>query len=199
MVQGKTFFFQCCPTFSVMFSVLCMWAFTGTTIIICFTLPGMSQVAFFGQIWICSSGFHCFPSLPPGWGGNHFEQLPTAVYGFVLFMAATSYHILQRCIITADGNNSVLRKAVGADWKGKLSIALYLPGIGLSFVFQWAAQAIYVGVALIWLVPDKRIERVINENWQITIKSTAKANSKASRACHAPCIIRVPVIMAVAA
>lgn len=105
-----------------------------------------------------------FPFSTAWMGGNHFEQLPTAVYGFVLFMAATSYHILQRCIITADGNNSVLRKAVGADWKGKLSIALYLPGIGLSFVFQWAAQAIYVGVALIWLVPDKRIERVINEN-----------------------------------
>jgi hypothetical protein len=57
----------------------------------------------------------------------------------------------------------VLRKAVGADWKGKLSPLLYLTAIGLSFVFHWAAQAIYVGVALVWLVPDKRIERAISE------------------------------------
>lgn len=100
-----------------------------------------------------------------GWmGANHFEPLPTALYGFVLFMAAVSYHLLQRCIMATDGSSSVLRKAIGADWKGKLSPVLYLTAIGMSFVFHWAAQAIYVGVALMWLVPDKRIERAMNEN-----------------------------------
>jgi uncharacterized membrane protein len=99
-----------------------------------------------------------------GWmGENHFEPLPTALYGVVLFMAAIAYYILQRCIIATDGCSSVLRKAIGADWKGKLSPILYLAAIGLSFVFHWAAQALYVAVALIWLVPDKRIERVIKE------------------------------------
>ncbi|HSC74682.1 MAG TPA: TMEM175 family protein [Pseudomonadales bacterium] len=99
-----------------------------------------------------------------GWmGENHFAPLPTAVYGVVLFMAATAYYILQRCIMAADGCSSVLRKAIGSDWKGKLSPVLYLAAIGLSFVFHWAAQAIYVAVALVWLVPDKRIERALNE------------------------------------
>ncbi|RMJ04268.1 hypothetical protein DOQ08_01588 [Marinobacter litoralis] len=97
-------------------------------------------------------------------GGNHFEALPTAIYGVVLFMAAISYHILQRCIMATDGCSSVLRKAIGEDWKGKLSMVLYLTGAGLSFVFHWAAQAIYVGLALLWLVPDKRIERAMNES-----------------------------------
>src|SRR5690554_3459736 len=105
-----------------------------------------------------------FPFTTAWMGNNHFEPLPTAVYGFVLFMAALSYYILQRCIMATDGCSSVLRKAVGADWKGKLSPALYLTAIGLSFVFHWAAQAIYVAVALIWLVPDKRIERAISED-----------------------------------
>lgn len=99
-----------------------------------------------------------------GWmGENHFAPLPTAVYGMVLLMAAIAYYLLQRSIMATDGCDSVLRKAIGSDWKGKLSPVLYLAAIGLSFVFHWAAQAIYVAVALIWLVPDKRIERAINE------------------------------------
>lgn len=98
-----------------------------------------------------------------GWmGENHFEPLPTAVYGFVLFMAAVAYYILQRCIIATDGEDSVLRKAIGSDWKGKLSPVLYMVAIGSSFIVHWVAQAIYVGVALIWLIPDKRIEKAIN-------------------------------------
>ena len=106
-----------------------------------------------------------FP-ISTGWmGGNHFEPLPTALYGFVLFMAAVSYHMLQRCIMATDGCSSVLRMAIGSDWKGKLSMVLYLAAIGLSFVFHWAAQALYVGVALIWLVPDKRIERAMRDNY----------------------------------
>lgn len=97
-------------------------------------------------------------------GGNHLEPLPVAIYGFVLFMAAIAYHILQRSIIATDGCSSVLRKAIGADGKGKLSMGLYLAAIALSFIYPWVAQAIYVGVALIWLVPDKRIERVIDSS-----------------------------------
>lgn len=105
-----------------------------------------------------------FP-VSTGWmGENHFEPLPTTFYGFVLFMASIAYYLLQRCIMAADGSNSVLHKAIGSDWKGKLSPVLYLAAIGLSFVFHLAALAIYVGVALMWLVPDKRIERVIDEN-----------------------------------
>ncbi|SFC71663.1 Uncharacterized membrane protein [Polaromonas sp. OV174] len=99
-----------------------------------------------------------------GWmGENHFAPLPTAAYGFVLLMAAISYYVLQQCIIATDGPNSVLRRAVGADWKGKLSPFLYTSAIVLSFWAHWVAQAIYVFVALIWLVPDRRIERVVDE------------------------------------
>lgn len=105
-----------------------------------------------------------FPFTTAWMGTNHFEPLPTAVYGFVLFMAAVSYHLLQRCIMATDGCSSVLRKAIGSDWKGKLSPVLYLLAIGLSFVVHWTAQAIYVGVALLWLVPDKRIEQAINDS-----------------------------------
>lgn len=105
-----------------------------------------------------------FPFTTAWMGTNHFEPLPTAVYGFVLFMAAVSYHILQRSIMATDGCNSVLRKAIGSDWKGKLSQILYLVAIGLSFVFHWAAQVIYFGLALMWLVPDKRIERAMEES-----------------------------------
>ncbi len=98
-----------------------------------------------------------------GWmGENHFAPLPSAAYGFVLLMAAIAYYILQQRIIAADGPGSVIKRAVGRDWKGKLSPFLYMAAIGLSFRAHWVAQFIYVSVALIWLVPDKRIERAIN-------------------------------------
>jgi uncharacterized membrane protein len=96
-----------------------------------------------------------------GWmGENHFAPLPSALYGAVLLAAAIAYYVLQQTIIAAQGERSVLRQAVGSDWKGKASPLLYLVGIGLTFVSAWLAQAIYVLVALIWLVPDKRIERM---------------------------------------
>ena len=99
-----------------------------------------------------------------GWmGENHFASLPSAAYGFVLLMAALAYYLLQQCIIAAEGPSSVLKRAVGADWKGKLSPVLYVAAIGASFWTHWIAQAIYVAVALMWLVPDRRIERVIGE------------------------------------
>ena len=98
-----------------------------------------------------------------GWmGENHFGNLPSVLYGVVLLMAAIAYWILQSLIIAAEGDGSVLKAAVGADWKGKLSPVLYLLGILASFWLPWLAQTIYVGVALMWLVPDRRIEHVID-------------------------------------
>jgi len=95
-----------------------------------------------------------------GWTGeNHFAALPTAAYGAVLFMAAVAYYILQRTLIAHQGRDSLLAKAVGTDWKGKLSPVLYLTAIGLAFVNVWVANAIYVAVAAMWFIPDRRIER----------------------------------------
>ena len=97
-----------------------------------------------------------------GWlGENHFAALPSAVYGGVLLMAAMAYWWLQQLIIRAQGPQSLLQRAVGADWKGKLSPLLYASGIALSFVATPVALGIDVLVALLWLVPDKRIERVL--------------------------------------
>jgi uncharacterized membrane protein len=94
-------------------------------------------------------------------GENHFAATPSAVYGAVLFMAAIAYFILARAIIRCEGPDSVLAGAFGRDWKGKVSPLLYLLGIGMSFVHEGVAQAIYVLVAVIWLVPDPRIARVV--------------------------------------
>ncbi len=97
-----------------------------------------------------------------GWmGENHLAAAPTALYGVVLLLASIAYWILQRTIIASQGPDSLLRTAVGNDWKGKLSPALYVAAIGLAFLSQWLAGGIYVLVALIWLVPDRRIERVL--------------------------------------
>ena len=99
-----------------------------------------------------------------GWmGENHFSALPTAAYGFVLLMAAFAYLILQQRIIAAQGHDSILRRAIGSDWKGKLSPLLNIAAIGLAFVVPWLSVALYAAVALIWLVPDRRIERVLTE------------------------------------
>jgi len=98
-----------------------------------------------------------------GWvGQNHLTATPTAVYGFVLLMAAIAYYILQRTIIARQGPKSLLAFAIGSDWKGKLSPVLYLSAIPLAFFRPWIANAIYVFVALIWVIPDRRIERVIS-------------------------------------
>lgn len=98
-----------------------------------------------------------------GWmGENHFAALPTALYGVVLLMAGIAYWILSAGIIHEEGGDSLLAKAIGKDRKGKLSVVFYAVAIPLAFVNQWIAQAIYIFVALIWLVPDRRIERVLN-------------------------------------
>jgi uncharacterized membrane protein len=97
-----------------------------------------------------------------GWmGENHFAAAPTVLYGTVLLMAAIAYLILQQLIIASQGPDSVLKKAVGRDWKGKISPILYIVAILTAFWSQMVSQAIYVLVALLWLIPDRRIERVV--------------------------------------
>ena len=101
-------------------------------------------------------------SLTPfvtGWmGENHFAPVPTALYGVVQLLSAIAYTILQTLLVAEQGPNSRLARAMGADAKGKLSMLLWALAIGLAFVNQWISDAIYVTVALMWLVPDRRIE-----------------------------------------
>ena len=94
-------------------------------------------------------------------GENHYAEPPTALYGLVLLMAAIAYYILQRVIMSSDGPESVLRRAIGSDWKGKLSPGLYVLAIFTTFWSKWVALAIYVFAALIWLIPDRRIENAL--------------------------------------
>jgi uncharacterized membrane protein len=97
-----------------------------------------------------------------GWmGENHFAKWPTALYGVVLLCAAISYWLLQKAIIASHGRESTLARAIGRDWKGNGSIVIYLAAIGLSFIHQAIGGALYAFVALIWLIPDRRIEREI--------------------------------------
>jgi len=97
-----------------------------------------------------------------GWmSEHHLAAAPTALYGTVLLMAAIAYTILSQLIIASQGADSVLRRAVGNDWKGWASIVLYASAIAIAFASHWVAQGIFVLVALLWLVPDRRIERVL--------------------------------------
>ena len=99
-----------------------------------------------------------------GWmGENHFATVPTALYGTVLLMAAVAYWVLQRTIIISQGSGSLLAHAVGRDFKGKLSPAIYALAIPVAFLDPWISQSLYVLVALMWLVPDRRIERAMAE------------------------------------
>ncbi len=98
-----------------------------------------------------------------GWmGENHFASAPSALYGVVLLMAAVAYWILQRAIIGTEGRNSTLARAIGGDWKGKISPVIYVAGIAVSFRAAWVSQLLYAAVALLWLVPDRRIERALD-------------------------------------
>ena len=100
-----------------------------------------------------------------GWvGENHFAAMPTAAYGVVLFMAGVAYFILQFAIIARHGPQSLLAKALGRDFKGKFSVVLYFAAISLAFVNPWISNALYVLVALWWLIPDRRIERALKES-----------------------------------
>ena len=102
-----------------------------------------------------------FPFTTAWVGENHLAPTPAAVYGFVLLMAAIAYYILQRAIIAQQGPGSLLAAAIGKDWKGKISPVLYFIAIPLAFVSPWISSALYVFVAFLWLVPDRRIERVL--------------------------------------
>jgi uncharacterized membrane protein len=94
-------------------------------------------------------------------GENNFAAWPVAIYGLVLLMAAIAYYILTRALIAVDESNSILKAAVGNDLKGKLSPVCYVLAIPLAFVSPWISCALYVVVAVVWLVPDRRIERTL--------------------------------------
>jgi uncharacterized membrane protein len=117
--------------------------------------------------WIMWANLHLlfWLSLIPfvtGWmGENHFAPQPTALYGVVLLMSGVAYSILQRTIITDQGQGSILAAAVGRDLKGKLAVLMYAISIPAAFLSQWISGAIYVLVAAMWLIPDRRIESAI--------------------------------------
>jgi len=102
-----------------------------------------------------------FPFVTAWMGENHFAAIPSAVYGVVLFMAAVAYWVLQQTIIASQGSSSILRTALGNDWKGKSSPVAYAVAVLLAFWSPSLAQGIYVLVALIWLIPDQRIEKAL--------------------------------------
>jgi len=111
-----------------------------------------------------------------GWiGENHFDPIPMAMYGIILLMAAIAYFILQTTIIRAQGEQSLLARAIGHDLKGKMSPILYLLGIGSNFISQWISGGFYILVALIWLIPDKRIEIILKN--ELEIKQNNKKHS----------------------
>ena len=102
-----------------------------------------------------------FPFATAWMGENHAAPTPSAVYGFVLLMAAIAYYLLQCAIIAREGRDSLLARALGRDWKGKLSPVVYLAAMPLAFVSTWISSGLYAFVALLWLIPDRRIERAL--------------------------------------
>jgi uncharacterized membrane protein len=107
------------------------------------------------------------PFVTAWMGENEFAPIPTAAYGVPLLMAAVAYYILQQLIIASQGPDSVLRAAVGGDWKGKLSPICYLVAIPLALVLPAVAWLIYAAIAVIWLVPDRRIERIVQHGAEL--------------------------------
>jgi uncharacterized membrane protein len=105
-----------------------------------------------------------FPITTAWLGDNHLAAAPSALYGVVLLMAAVAYRLLQQLIVAAQGPDSLLRKAVGADWKGKASPILYFSGTLAAFRSPWIAQSLYALVAVLWFVPDRRIENALVRN-----------------------------------
>lgn len=97
-------------------------------------------------------------------GRNHYARVPGILYGGVLLASALAYWILQQVIILSEGKSSTLARAVGSDWKGKASLMAYTIAIAVTFVSPIAAQIIYAGVALLWLIPDRRIETQLHQN-----------------------------------
>ena len=106
------------------------------------------------------------PFVTAWMGENHFETGPTAAYGFVLFMCAVSYSLLMRGLVRNHEKNTTLAKAIGDDRKGKISIILYLAGVALSWFQPWMGFLVYAAVAVLWLIPDRRIEQKVVEEIQ---------------------------------
>lgn len=104
-----------------------------------------------------------FPFVTGWTGENKFASWPVAFYGMVLLLAAVAYFILARTLISLHGRDSVLATAFGRDFKGKVSIVIYLVAIPFAFVNSWFAFALYVLVAVIWLIPDRRIEKILSK------------------------------------
>jgi uncharacterized membrane protein len=104
-----------------------------------------------------------FPFTTAWMGENQLAAIPTAIYGFVLLMAAIAYYVLERTIIAKEGRDSLLAQAIGKDWKGKISALFYFLAIPLAFVSSWIAGGLYVLGALLWLIPDPRIERKLEK------------------------------------
>jgi uncharacterized membrane protein len=104
-----------------------------------------------------------FPFSMAWIGENHAAPAPSAFYGFVLLMAAVAYYVLQRAIIAHQGSNSFLASALGRDWKGRLSPVIYLAAIPLAFVSPWISNGLYAFAAMLWLIPDRRIERALEK------------------------------------
>lgn len=94
-------------------------------------------------------------------GENHFATVPVALYGAVLFFAAIAYYILSRALLSCHGKDSALALALGRDGKGKISVVIYAIAILLSFINSWLACALYVLVSILWLIPDRRIEKTL--------------------------------------
>ncbi len=103
------------------------------------------------------------PFVTDWMGSNQFASAPVALYGGVLLMSAISYFILAKAIISSQGKDSLLKTAIGSEFKEKLSIFLYITGIATAFLNSWCAYLLYMIVAIMWLVPDKRIEKVLNQ------------------------------------
>ncbi len=115
-----------------------------------------------------------------GWmGENHFETAPTAAYGFVLLMCATAYSFLARRLISNHPKNATLAEAIGEDRKGKMSMGLYLVGIALSWFSAWLGFVAYAAVAVMWLIPDRRIEEKVVEEAEEEVKEEVKAEARA--------------------
>jgi uncharacterized membrane protein len=114
------------------------------------------------------------PFVTAWMGENHFEAEPTAAYGFVLFMCAVAYSLLARILTTNHDKNSTLAEALGDDRKGKISIVLYMVGVALCWFGAWFGFAVYLGVAVMWLIPDRRIETKVAEETEEEEKAASK-------------------------
>ncbi len=126
-------------------------------------------------------------------GQNHFETLPTALYGFALFMPGVAYFLLQKAILRREGPDSMLARALGKDIKGKMSPLLYLAAIVLAFADPVISGVIYVFVALMWLIPDRRIERALRASSKPSLKFRPRGKCGPDRGQMAPEASQPPV------